>query len=80
MAKINPYEQLRNYLPKGYLLEIHEKTGVSISLINKVLRNLREDNKGILVQAYRIANAEKARQQKNARELALLEKSLKTSK
>lgn len=80
MAKINPYEQLKNYFPKGYLLEIHEKTGASISLINKVLRNLREDKKGILVHAYRIANAEKARQQKNAKDLASLEKSLNTSK
>lgn len=77
MSKSTHYNKIKKYLTKGYLQEISTNTGASISLINKVLRNMRPDTKGILVEAYRIANIEKKRQEKNAKEFACLEESLK---
>lgn len=72
----NHYKQLRKYLPKGYLQEISITTKASISLINKVIRGLREDNKGILVELYRIASDEKKKQDKNSRKLENFIKSI----
>lgn len=72
----NHYKQLREFLPKGYLQEISITTKASISLINKVIRGLREDNKGILVELYRIASDEKKKQNKNSRKLENFIKSI----
>jgi hypothetical protein len=77
MSKSTHYDKLKKYLPKGYLIEINVNTGASISLISKVLREERIDSKGILVEAYRIANAEKNRQEEKAKELASLEQAFK---
>lgn len=76
MYKSTHYDKLKRYLTKGYLKEIKNLTGASISLINKVLREERPDTKGIIVEAYRIANAEKKRQEKNAEELESLKNQL----
>lgn len=70
----NHYIKLRKHLPQGYLQEISETTKTSISLINKVIRGLREDNKGILVELYRIAAEEKKKQAKYDKKLAILKK------
>ena len=77
ILQINHYEKLEKYLPRGYITLIRNECGVSTSLINKVLRGERDDTKGILVQAYKIANDEKARQEAEAKELASLKKSFK---
>lgn len=72
------YALIKRYLPSRYLIEIKEKTGASISLINMVLRDEREDKKGIIKEAYRIANEEKIRQENDAIELAILKESFNT--
>jgi len=80
MAEQTHYQKLRKFFPRRYLLDIEAKTGASISLINKVLRNERKDTKGILVEAYSIANLEKERQIRDAKKLATLQQSLKELK
>ena len=65
----NHYKKLRKFLPNGYLQSIAKETNASISLVNKVIRGIREDKKGILVELYRIANTEKKKQVKNEKNL-----------
>ena len=79
MVKKSHYSKLKHYLPSGYLIEIANITGSSISLVNKVLREERPDKRGILAEAYRIANEEKSKQEKNAKNLAYFEFSLDQS-
>lgn len=71
-SKENHYLKLKAYLPKGYRIRISENTGASISLINKVLRGTIDDTKGILVEAYRIANEFVDKKASDAKELAFL--------
>jgi hypothetical protein len=66
------YEVLKEYLNKGYRLRIQAVTGCSISLISKVLRGEVEDKRGIIVEAYRIANEQIEKMAKDAKELAEL--------
>jgi len=72
MTNENHYLKLKSYLPKGYRLRISESTGASVSLINKVLRGTVDDTKGILVEAYRIANEFVEKMASDANELAIL--------
>lgn len=65
----NIYQEIKDYLPRGYRIQIKQVTGASISLINKVLRGVVEDNKGIVVEAYKIAAEEKKRRKKLSNEL-----------
>ena len=57
-----------------------ESTGASESLIDHVLRGLREDNKGILTEAYRLAVEEQKKKNSNSIKLDLLQKELNNSK
>ena len=69
----NIYKELKDFLPRGYRIKIKQLTGASISLINKVLRGEVEDNKGIIVESYKIATEEKNRRQTLSNELSNLE-------
>ena len=66
----NHYTCLKKYLPRGYRKDISQTTGASISLINQVLRGLAEDTKGIIPEAYRIANKSKELAEQREKELA----------
>ncbi|MDD4515417.1 hypothetical protein [Massilibacteroides sp.] len=74
------YQRLKKYLPRGYRKIIFENTGASESLIDHVLRGLREDNKGILTEAYRLAVEEQKKKNSNSIKLDLLQKELNNSK
>lgn len=74
------YQKLKKYLPRGYRKTIFESTGASESLIDHVLRGLREDNKGILTEAYRLAVEEQKKKNSNSIKLDLLIKELNNSK
>jgi hypothetical protein len=76
MSETTHYARLKQYLPRGYRLMIARKTGASISTINKVLRNAAPDNKGILVEAYRIASAQMRKIVSDAKEVARIQKEL----
>lgn len=66
----NHYICLKKYLPRGYRKDISQATGASISLINKVLRGEAEDTKGIIPEAYKIANKVKLVAEHREKELA----------
>jgi hypothetical protein len=57
-------------------LKISQTTGASISYIDKALKGKIEDNKGVIAEAYRLANEELERQTKDANELAVLKEKL----
>lgn len=72
-AKANHYQKLKPFLPRGYRLFIQKTTGAAISTINSVLRGELPDNKGILVEAYKIARVEAQKKASNAKILAEIE-------
>jgi hypothetical protein len=71
MEATNHYTCLRKYLKRGYRKEISRITGASISLINLVLRGDAEDTKGIIPEAYRIANEIKSQIIQREKELEI---------
>ena len=71
MEATNHYTCLRKYLKRGYRKEISRITGASISLINLVLRGDAEDTKGIIPEAYRIANEIKSQSIQREKELEI---------
>lgn len=77
MSTTNHYLCLKKYLPRGYRKDISQETGASISLINKVLRGEAEDTKGIIPEAYRIANKSKELAEQREKELAEEQKKFK---
>lgn len=74
MSSTNHYICLKKYLKRGYRKTISEATGASISLINKVLRGDVEDSKGIIPEAYRIANDVKKKLEENQKNLQFQQK------
>lgn len=74
MSSTNHYICLKKYLKRGYRQSIKEATGASISLINKVLRGEVEDSKGIIPEAYRIANEVKNKLEENQKKLQIQQK------
>ena len=70
------YETLRKYLPRGYRKDLAEKTGVSESLVDQILRNLRSDTSGVLKEAYRIALQNQIRIETNSIELDNMQRQL----
>lgn len=78
-TSINTYAKLRRLLPDGYRQTIAKETGLSTSHIDKVLRGVRRDTRGVLVVAYRLAAEEQMRRYTERNELKKLKKQLKAS-
>lgn len=55
MSELTTYQRIKKFLPRNYRAIIARETGDTLSHIDKVLRDERPDNKGVLVVAYRLA-------------------------
>lgn len=72
----NHYLEFRQFLPTQYRKRISYETQASVSLINKVLRGVSQDNKGILASFYRIVNEQIDLFEKNEAELLILKEKI----
>lgn len=73
----NHYEAFKSYLPPQYRKLIQEDTKASISLIDKVIRGLMPDKKGILLAFYKLVNEHINRLEKTNSELEILKEKVK---
>lgn len=63
-------------MPRNFRQILKNATGASRSLIDKILREERPDNYGVILEAYKIANEQMKKQINNASELERLKKEL----
>lgn len=77
MSDLTHYEKLKRYLPRGYRKTLMQRTGCSLSKINRALRLTEPDADGIVVEAYKIAAEQAKKLSSSAKSFAEIESELK---